>query len=103
MKEVQIKEKEVMEVVDQTQFKKQLNFLGSVSPQRGHTLYEYNWETNTIKKAEFRQEVEFTFLDKPINKSVLVSPDCTYVAALNKKNALKKLGFRKTKDGNKTK
>jgi hypothetical protein len=103
MRETQIQEKEAIEVVSQTQFKKHLNFLGSISPQRGHTLYEYNWETNSIKEAEFRKEVELNFIDDIVNKSILVSPNCTYVSALNKKNALKKLGFRKIKDGNKAK
>jgi hypothetical protein len=71
-----------------------IKFLGSVSPQRTFTLYEYSGrQTNTSKKAEFRErEVGFTFSDKPVNKSVLIVDNCTYVSALNKKNALKKIG-----------
>jgi hypothetical protein len=40
---------------------KQLEFVGSLRPQKGHTLFEFNYKTGEIKAAEFKIDaVNFT-------------------------------------------
>ena len=95
MKEMSFKSKEETKEVRNVQQEKKQVLVGQIKPKRGHTLFEFNLRTKTIKKAEFEQSyiVFNKFGSKPnaINRKVMVAEDCVYISALNEKNALKKL------------
>lgn len=72
--------------------------LGKVTPHKGQFCFEINLITGTIEVAKFEKS---TFImgkitnDKKVKEfkvddEILVKPDCIYIVALNKKNALKK-------------
>ncbi len=65
---------------------------GSLKMHRGHTLFEINLVNKEIKKAEFQETVyDAASKHNKIRKKVIMRDDCVYIAALNEKNALKKL------------
>lgn len=85
-----------IEQVKQTEIQKQLLYIGSLTPKKGHTLFEVNTKTGTIELAEFNYGSTIQFKHakaglKKSNKSVIKKPDCIYVSALNKNNVLKKI------------
>jgi len=86
--------KDKVEIVKQTSIEKQTIFLGKVRPQKGHTMFEYNHKENTIVEAVFDSApaLKFEYAMKGVvslDKKITKKPDCIYVSALNKKNALK--------------
>lgn len=96
MKELQKKEKDQIENVKQVAIEKQTVLLGTARPKKGHTMFEYNYKEKTIVKAEFDELPAVKFTDaanglKSALKKITKKPDCIYVSALNKKNALKVL------------
>ena len=65
--------------------------LGSISPKRGHTLFEINLKTKEIVPATF-EEKEYRVDGANRNRrTVVVKDDCTYISALNHHNAIRKL------------
>ena len=66
----------------------------SISPFKGHKVYEINLETLEVIEAEFVKRKYITWFDaiKHMNghykKDVLVKNNCVYVSALNPKSAL---------------
>jgi hypothetical protein len=61
MKETSTQVKEEIKNVRQVEIPKQLEFVGSLRPQKGHTLFEFNYKTGEIKAAEFKIDaVNFT-------------------------------------------
>lgn len=77
----------------QKQVKQEYKLIGSMSYQKGHTLFEYNVKTKSIKKATYKMiEDTIQFNSIPLQKRELViKQDCYYLQALNMNNALKKL------------
>lgn len=86
--------KDKIEIVGQAEKKYQVNKLATINPHKGHILYEFNLIKKEITVAEFdKQDVEMLKLKKEwtgVTKKVIVKPDCIYISALNKKNAIKK-------------
>ena len=111
-------EKDQVAEVKQVQQELKKEHVGTITPKRGHTLFEINLKERTIVPAEFEeQNVSFVaktekpkglgvltrtdgtkkvVLDKkPTYSKVLIrKKDCIYISALNKKNVLKKLEQR---------
>ena len=76
--------------------KKQVKYLGTIKPHKGHTLYELNLKNSTITIAQFMQEkVQHKLNEKNLSfrKKLIINPDCIYASALNIENAKKH--FRK--------
>lgn len=65
------------------------SFLGNIPVKTGHFLWEINEETGEIKKAEYKRTV-VVFGGGKHPEELIVRPDCVYIPALNKKNAIKK-------------
>lgn len=62
---------------------KKKNFLGSLTVNKGHTLFSINLVTYELKKAKFEQEY---FDGKKNHKKVVVEENCLYKSALNAEN-----------------
>jgi len=111
-------EKDQVAEVKQVQQELKKEYVRSITPKRGHTLFEINLKDRTIVPAEFEeQDVEFNevvktskglavqtykdgrkkiILDKPTthSKKLIRKENCIYISALNRKNVLKKLEQR---------
>lgn len=90
---------ERMELSIEKRQQKEKELIGNIVPHAGHTVWEINNETLEITKASFQ---ELTFILNQLNnshKEILIREGFTYVAALNKKNALKK--FKQGNNGSK--
>lgn len=85
-------DKDQVKLVAEKQQEKQIKFLGSHTPKRGHTLFEVEIATGKINIAILEGEIVLDSNGKPtLNKKLLAKEGHAYVSALNKKNALKKL------------
>lgn len=71
---------------------KQYKFVGSLILKSKHSIFEYNEQTGKIIISEIKCDVALG-IDKKVHKkaSVVFKKDCIYVAALNSKNAIRKL------------
>ncbi len=66
-------------------------FLGSVSPNKGHRLFQLNTETGEVTEAHVEGKlVEMPDGRKEIRKQVFIREKFLYISALNKKNAIKR-------------
>lgn len=66
-------------------------FLGSVSPNKGHRIYQLDTETGEISEAHVEGKViELPDGRKEIRKQIFVRDKFLYVSALNKRNAVKR-------------
>lgn len=91
MKEIEYLPQDKVQIVDQKQIEKKLTYIGSTKIRRGHTLFEINYKEMTIVKAEFVSEIVMgTNRSTTKKKKVNVKPNCIYIGALNKDNAVKK-------------
>lgn len=91
MKELEKKTEDKIEIVSQTQKKKQQVLQGHLKPKQGHKCFEYNTGTNELSYAKFeKQDVHF---DQKITyrRKVIIKENCIYITALNFKNATKKI------------
>jgi|GEM_PF-2617850 len=87
-------EQDKPEVVAQIPVKTE-KLIHSIRPHKGHTLFEINPVTGKCVPAVF-ESIDTTFpLNKAaakikigVRKKVIAKPDCLYISALNKKNAL---------------
>jgi len=74
--------------------KRGIEYIGTLKPQKGHTLFEMNVVTQEIVIAKFEDIViDFNSALKgnySKKQKVIINPNCIYVTALNKKNAAKK-------------
>lgn len=89
MKIVEIVESEIadkVKIVKQKQIEKKTIFLGSEILRPGHRCFEVNENTLETKEAEYERVVNF---NSPDTRSIVVSPECVYINALNKSNAIK--------------
>jgi Uma2 family endonuclease len=67
------------------------NFLGSISPKKGHRLFQLNTETGEVTEAHVEGKlVEMPDGRKEIRKQVFIREKYLYISALNKKNAIKR-------------
>lgn len=71
---------------------KEYKYLGYMTKQRGHILFEYDRKTREVNKAIFKVEKTVRY-DGSANSTqkIIINQDCFYIQALNKKNAIKKL------------
>jgi hypothetical protein len=80
------------------------NFVGSVTPNRGHIVYQLDTETGEVTEAH----VEGRVIELPngrteIRKQIFIRDKFLYVSALNKKNAVKRFArMAKMMDQHKT-
>jgi len=94
-----IPEQDKVEIVNQAEKKYELKKLGTITPQRGHTLFQINTQTGEITIAEF-DKVDAVLPTRKNNadagtvKKVTIKTGCVYVSALNKRNAIKKYNKR---------
>jgi len=72
--------------------KQEYKLIGSLLLKRGLKLWSYNQTTGELKPAEIVRKVMIGYngKEKKSNK-VQFSPDCLYLQALNRKNAIKKI------------
>lgn len=105
-------DKKQIEIFNQRQIEKHKKLFASITPNKGHTVWEINCGTGDIVPAEFKNErVEFVDTydlitatiastrgfkvmpngSKPVVKrDIDAKENCVYIAALNKKSAAKK-------------
>jgi hypothetical protein len=60
MKETSTQVKEEIKNVRQVEIPKQLEFVGSLRPQKGHTLFEFNIKQERLKLLNLKSMVNFT-------------------------------------------
>lgn len=91
MKEIEQLPQDKVQIVNQKEIEKKLIYIGSTRIRKGHTLFEINHKEMTIEKAEYISEGVIG-ADKKAHKKkkVNVKPNCIYIGALNKDNAVKK-------------
>lgn len=92
MKEIGTNTKDAIEIIDQKQIKKKL--IGSQRRIPGLTLWQFNFETKELTKAAFKKvELRLSFKKTDLEKryQVVIEENCTYLQALNLKNAKKVL------------
>jgi hypothetical protein len=95
MKEVKLVESEKTELSVKQKKQIESELVGDIMPNKGHFLWSINNETLEIKKARFIDtDIYYGAIPK---REVLINKNHTYIAALNKKNALKK--FKKGETG----
>lgn len=65
--------------------------LGSISPKKGHRLFQLDTETGEVTEAHVEGKlVEMPDGRKEIRKQVFIRDKFLYISALNKKNAIKR-------------
>lgn len=98
MKETEFKKHDTnIEVSIKKQKQIQHQFIGDIIPYDGHKIWEINIETLEVKEAKFTNTTYQMFGEN--KKEIIAKEGFVYVAALNKKNALKK--YNKGSDGGK--
>lgn len=96
MDELKPKIKDKVVIVGEQEKKHQQEFVGSLKPYKGHTLFKVNKKTGEITEAEFEKlDLQINSLDQDhlntARRKVIIEPGFYYVPALNKKNVLKKI------------
>jgi hypothetical protein len=91
-RDISLQTKEKLEIRAGQEKKYQEKYIGSIRPHKGHKLFEINLKEGTCSPAEFVQQDYVVGKDNQgaAHKKVLVKPDCVYVSALNKENAIRK-------------
>ena len=77
--------------------KSELKKTGTYKMYQGHTLFEVNMVTGEFKPAVFESADYIITKGGAMNikkKKLIINTDCQYVAALNVKNLMKKLGIK---------
>lgn len=97
MKEIELNNKENIEVSVKKQQEKEYTLIGNIVPHEGHTIWEINKETLSVTKAKFLTTNYYMFGEN--KKEIAVKQGCAYVSALNEKNALIK--YKKGLNGGK--
>lgn len=85
---------DVVKLTAERQQEKKVKFLGSAKIKKGHTLFEFNFATQEIKPASFEEtDIHYSTAKKggKPHRKVVVNEQCTYVPALNEKNAIRKI------------
>lgn len=81
-------EADKMEVVQQIPDESR-KLIDSITPHKGHTLFEIDCNTGEINEAKY-EEIVSSFITKRVRRKVIVTPNCLYISCLNKKSARKK-------------
>jgi hypothetical protein len=92
MRETQPAHKDQIEIVKQVNVKKGVKLQSRILPGDGHNCFEFNIESNELRKAEIKREaiIDINKKTSTVNK-VMMKDGCIYITALNAKNAVKKL------------
>lgn len=77
-----------LEVVQQIPVESK-KIIDSITPFKGHTLFEINCSTGEVKEAKY-EEVNASFVNGAVKRKVIINDNCLYISCLNKKSALKK-------------
>lgn len=93
MKEIENHTQDKLGVYAEIPVKRELKYLGTLTPHKGHKCFEYEVETGIIREAQF-EEVTVNFAqamkgDVSVRKKIIVKEGCIYTTALNVKNAVK--------------
>lgn len=83
-------EHERIEMVKKNQ--QEYHLIGRAIARAGHTLFEYNKETHTVRRAEIKRTMyvsDFKTGEVVFNNRCEVRRNCMYLQALNIKNAIK--------------
>ena len=88
MKELELKDKEKLEVVDNQKKQIEHELVGYLMPYNGHKVWEINIETGEIAEAKYSSNSYKAFGEN--KKEIIIKDNFYYVSALNKKNAFKK-------------
>lgn len=97
MKEIEVKQKDQLEVTIKQKKQVEKKLIGDIMPHNGHKIWKINKETLEIEEAKYLNTA--FYVGKENKKEILVTDGFEYVSALNKKNALKL--FAKGKVGGK--
>lgn len=70
----------------------EFKLIGHFTLRKGMTLYEIVMETGEIRPLQIDRKVTLNIISgKPVYKSkAIYNPKCFYIAAINKKNAIRK-------------
>lgn len=93
MKELENYNKTSTEIRAIKPIKKASLLLGTIYPKKGHICFEINTITHEIKEVEYEEvtiDIKSISGENYKRKKLLTKENCTYITALNKKNALKK-------------
>ena len=74
----------IQEIPDESQ-----KLIDSITPYKGHTLFEIDCNTGEITVAEY-EEVNASFIACGVRKKIIIKPNRLYISCLNKKSAKKK-------------
>lgn len=93
MKELENIQKDKLEIQATIPVETEKKFLGSIVPHNGHTLFEMDLTTGSIRKAVF-ESVDVDYKEAAngnivSKKQVIVKQNCIYVSALNAKSSVK--------------
>lgn len=88
MKELELKDKEKLEVVANQQKQIEHQLVGYLMPYNGHKVWEINIETGEIAEAKYSNSSYKAFGEN--KKEIIIKDGFYYVSALNQKNAFKK-------------
>jgi hypothetical protein len=99
MKELENRSKDKMEISVQKKQQKEKELIGKLIPHPGHRVWEINIDTLEVEEAKYEQKHTFIF-GQNNNREIIVRKGFAYIAALNKKSALKK--YVKGENGSKT-
>lgn len=90
MKETQPHLQDQVKIEVPAQHQKKLQLLSRKHFKKGHTLFEFNFKENTIKKLVFEEDKLVSFDGKKQkHKKVVIKENCVYIPALNVKNAIR--------------
>lgn len=81
------------ENIEHVQVAKRQEFRGSYKPKPGHKFFKYDHAAKELTEAQYELLPADFRNPKKIRKKVVMEEGCSYISALNKKNALKKLGI----------
>lgn len=89
MKETQFTPQDEVKFEIAAQHQKKLNHLSRRPIKKGHSIYEFNFQQNTIKKLVFEEDKVIHFNRKKQPKKIIIQDKCLYIPALNMKNAIR--------------
>jgi hypothetical protein len=98
--------KENTEVKANKQQEKKYQYQGSLNMHPGQKLWAYRFSNGDITPVDLKDEKNYTWGERDGTrvKKLYMDPDCLYVTAINKENAvkkvLKKFGWKVDKAGN---
>lgn len=88
MKELEVKQKDKMELSVQQKKQIEHELISKIIPHENHVIWQINKETLEIEKAKFSNATYV--LGGENKKEIIIKDGFAYVSALNKRNALKK-------------